>query len=85
MKTNAIIATGLFALALLAGCNKEEEPTATETQESVAPAVTAETPATVTQAPAEEPEEAPAEEPEEATTDESASPATTPEPAAGSQ
>lgn len=81
MKTNAIIATGLFTLALLAGCNKEEEPTATETQESAAPAATAETPATVTQAPAEEPEETP----EEATTDESASPATTPEPPAGSQ
>jgi len=34
MKTKAIIATGLVTLALLAGCNKAEEPAATKTQES---------------------------------------------------
>ena len=34
MKNKAIIATGLVTLALLAGCNKAEEPAATKTQES---------------------------------------------------
>ena len=51
MKNKAIIATGLVTLALLAGCNKAEEPAATKTQEStsstttVTPATPADTPA----------------------------------------
>lgn len=53
MKTKAILATGLVTLALLAGCNKAEEPTATKAQES-APGATAESPATATPAPAAE-------------------------------
>ena len=45
MKTKAIIATGLVTLALLAGCNKAEEPAATKTQESTSSATTVTTPA----------------------------------------
>jgi hypothetical protein len=46
MKTKVIIATGLFTLALLAGCNKAEEPAATKTQESTSTtSVTTPTPA----------------------------------------
>ena len=51
MKTKAIIATGLVTLALLAGCNKAEEPTATKTQESTSSTTTV-TPATPAEAPA---------------------------------
>jgi len=47
MKTKTIIATGLVTLALLAGCNKAEEPATTKTQES--------TSSTTTIAPAGEP------------------------------
>jgi hypothetical protein len=65
MKTKAIIATGLVTLALLAGCNKAEEPATTKTQEStstttVAPAgepaatTTQESTSTTTTAPATE-------------------------------
>jgi len=50
MKTKAIIATGLVTLALLAGCNKAEEPTATKAPES-APSTATESPATATPAP----------------------------------
>jgi len=53
MKTKAIIATGLVTLALLAGCNKAEEPTATKAPES-APSTATESPATATPAPAAE-------------------------------
>ena len=46
MKTKAIIATSLVTLALLAGCNKAEEPKATKTQESTSTtSVTTPTPA----------------------------------------
>ena len=44
MKNKAIIATGLFTLALLVGCNKAEEPTATNAPES-APSAATESPA----------------------------------------
>ena len=40
MKNKAIIATGLVTLALLAGCNKAEEPAATKTQESTSSTTT---------------------------------------------
>ena len=40
MKNKAIIATGLVTLALLAGCNKAEEPAATKTQESTSTTTT---------------------------------------------
>jgi len=53
MKTKTIIATGLVTLALLAGCNKAEEPAATKAPES-APSTAAESPATATPAPAAE-------------------------------
>jgi hypothetical protein len=58
MKTKAIIATGLVTLALLAGCNKAEEPTATKAPES-APSTATPAPAAETAPPAE-PAEAPA-------------------------
>ena len=51
MKTKAIIATGLVTLALLAGCNKAEEPAATKTQESTSSTTTV-TPAAPAEAPA---------------------------------
>ena len=54
MKTNAIIAAGLVTLALMAGCNKAEEPAATKAPES-APGTVAESPAPATPAPASEP------------------------------
>ena len=62
MKTKAIIATGLVTLALLAGCNKAEEPTSTKAPES-APSAAAESPAPTAPAPAAEsaPAAAPAE------------------------
>ena len=44
MKNKAIIATGLITLALLAGCNKAEEPTATNAPGS-APSAATESPA----------------------------------------
>ena len=50
MKTNAIIATGLVTLALLAGCNKAEEPATTKTQESTSSTTTV-TPSAPTEAP----------------------------------
>ncbi len=57
MKTKIIIAAGLVTLALLAGCNKAEEPAATsaapESAPSAAPATA--TPAEATPAPAEAP------------------------------
>ena len=68
MKNKAIIATGLVTLALLAGCNKAEEPAATKTQESTS------TTTTVTPA-------APAEAPAVTRTQESTSTTTTPAPA----
>ncbi len=37
MKTKAIIAAGLVTLALLAGCNKAEEPAATSAAPESAP------------------------------------------------
>jgi hypothetical protein len=58
MKTKAIIATGLVTLALLAGCNKAEEPTATKAPES-APSTATPAPAAETAPPAG-PAEAPA-------------------------
>jgi hypothetical protein len=58
MKTKAIIAAGLITLALLAGCNKAEEPTATKAPES-APSTATPAPAAETAPPAE-PAEAPA-------------------------
>ena len=62
MKNKAIIATGLVTLALLAGCNKAEEPTATKAPEST-PSAAAVSPAPATPAPAAEsaPAAAPAE------------------------
>ncbi|MGZ8946716.1 MAG: hypothetical protein ACXW1W_14990 [Methylococcaceae bacterium] len=51
MKTKAIIATGFVTLALLAGCNKAEEPAATKTQESTSSTTTV-TPASPAEAPA---------------------------------
>ena len=51
MKTKAIIATGLVTLALLAGCNKAEEPATTKTQESTSSTTTV-TPAAPSEAPA---------------------------------
>ena len=61
MKTKVIIATGLVTLALLAGCNKGEEPAATKSQESTsstatpAPAAESATPKTEEAAPAPTP------------------------------
>ena len=59
MKTKAIIAASLVTLALLAGCNKAEEPTATKAPES-APSAATESPAPAAEAPAA-PAPAPAE------------------------
>ena len=50
MNTNAIIAAGLITMALMAGCNKAEEPAATKAPES-APGAAAESPAPATTAP----------------------------------
>jgi hypothetical protein len=58
MKTNAIIAAGLITMALMAGCNKAEEPAATKAPES-APVAAAESPAPATLAPAPASEPAP--------------------------
>ncbi len=59
MKTKIIIAAGLVTLALLAGCNKAEEPAATSAAPESAPSATAApataTPAEATPAPAEAP------------------------------
>ncbi len=52
MKTKIIIATGLVTLALLAGCNKAEEPAATSAAPESAPSAA---PAEATPAPAEAP------------------------------
>ena len=70
MKTKVIIATGLVTLALLAGCNKAEEPAATKTQES--------TSSTSTVTPS-----APIGEPAATKTEESTSTTTTPAPTEG--
>jgi hypothetical protein len=72
MKTKEIIAAGLVILALLAGCNKTEEPAATNAPES-APSASAESPTN------------PAGEPAAATTEESTPPSTTTAPSADSQ
>ena len=66
MKTKVIIATGFVTLALLAGCNKAEEPAATKSQESAstpatpAPAAEPAAPKTEEATPAPAPEPAPA-------------------------
>ena len=59
MTNKAIIAAGLVTLALLAGCNKAEEPAATSAAPESAPSATA-APATATPAEAPAPTEAPA-------------------------
>lgn len=75
MKTKEIIAAGLFTLALLAGCNKAEEPAATNTTES-SPSATSGSPTEATPVPAEEPA---------ATTEESTPPTATTAPSTENQ
>ena len=57
MKTKVIIATGFVTLALLAGCNKAEEPATTKTQESTSTTTTTPAPTAEPAAPATKTEE----------------------------